>query len=38
MLFLKENNISNENNVPKNDLENENVNEIKEETKRERNI
>lgn len=32
-VIFKENNISNENNVPKNDLENENVNEIKEETK-----
>lgn len=34
-VIFKENNISNENNVPKNDLENENVNEIKEETKKE---
>ena len=32
-VVFKENNISNENNMPKNDLENENVNEIKEETK-----
>lgn len=32
-VIFKENNISNENNIPKNDLENENVNEIKEETK-----
>ncbi len=32
-VIFKENNISNENNMPKNDLENENVNEIKEETK-----
>lgn len=32
-VIFKDNNISNENNVPKNDLENENVNEIKEETK-----
>lgn len=34
-VIFKENNISNENNVPKNDLENENINEIKEETKKE---
>lgn len=32
-VIFKDNNISNENNIPKNDLENENVNEIKEETK-----
>ncbi len=32
-VIFKENNISNENNMPKNDLENENVDEIKEETK-----
>lgn len=32
-VIFKENNISNENNVPKNDLENDNINEIKEETK-----
>lgn len=32
-VIFKENNISKENNMPKNDLENENVNEIKEETK-----
>ena len=32
-VIFKENNISNENNMPKNDLENENVNEIKEQTK-----
>lgn len=32
-VIFKENNISNENNMPKNDLEKENVNEIKEETK-----
>lgn len=32
-VIFKENNISNENNVPKNDLENGNANEIKEETK-----
>lgn len=32
-VIFKDNNISNENNVPKNDLENDNINEIKEETK-----
>lgn len=32
-VIFKDNNISNENNVPKNDLKNENVDEIKEETK-----
>lgn len=32
-VIFKENNISNENNMPKNDLENDNINEIKEETK-----
>lgn len=32
-VIFKENNISNENNMPKNDLENGNANEIKEETK-----
>ena len=32
-VIFKDNNISNENNIPKNDLEKENVNEIKEETK-----
>lgn len=32
-VIFKENNISNENNMPKNNLEKENVNEIKEETK-----
>ena len=34
-VIFKDNNISNENNIPKNDLEKENVNEIKEETKEE---
>lgn len=34
-VIFKENNISNENNMPKNNLEKENVNEIKEETKEE---
>lgn len=32
-VIFKENNISKENNMPKNDLENDNINEIKEETK-----
>lgn len=32
-VIFKENNISNENNMPKNDLKNDNINEIKEETK-----
>lgn len=32
-VIFKENNISNQNNMPKNDLENDNINEIKEETK-----
>lgn len=32
-VIFKDNNISNENNIPKNDLENDNINEIKEETK-----
>lgn len=32
-VIFKDNNISNENNMPKNDLENDNINEIKEETK-----
>ena len=34
-VIFKDNNVSNENNIPKNDLEKENVNEIKEETKEE---
>lgn len=34
-VIFKENNISNENNMPKNDLENENIKEKKEETKEE---
>ena len=34
-VIFKENNISNENNMPKNDLENENIKEKKEETKKE---
>lgn len=34
-VIFKDNNISNENNIPKNDLKNENVNEIKEEPKEE---